>query len=36
VRALVTRAMENAFDGLVKMDIPLRVNVEVGPTWADL
>jgi DNA polymerase-1 len=36
VKVLVTRAMEHAFDGLVKMDIPLRVNVEVGPTWADL
>jgi DNA polymerase-1 len=36
VKALVVHAMEHAFDGVVKLDIPLKVNVETGPTWADL
>jgi len=36
VKALVTHAMEHAFDGVLVLDIPLKVNVETGETWADL
>ncbi len=36
VKKLVVYAMEHAFDGTLKLDIPLRVNVESGATWADL
>ena len=36
VKALVTHAMEHAFDGVLLLDIPLKVNVETGETWADL
>ncbi len=36
VKALVVHAMEHAFDGILKLDIPLKVNVATGATWADL
>lgn len=36
VKALVVHAMENAFKGIIKIDVPLRVNVESGANWADL
>lgn len=36
VKKLVQHAMEHAFDGLVSLDVPLKVNVSTGATWADL
>jgi DNA polymerase-1 len=36
VKKLVVSCMEHAFDGLVKLDIPLRVNVDVGPNWSEV
>lgn len=36
VKKLVVDAMENAFKGVVQIDVPLRVNVESGANWADL
>lgn len=36
VKRLVVDAMENAFKGVVKIDVPLRVNVASGTNWADL
>lgn len=36
VKKVVTTAMENAFEGLVKLTVPLRVNVESGKNWAEL
>ncbi len=36
VKALVENAMVNAFEGRVKLDVPLRVNVETGENWAVL
>jgi DNA polymerase-1 len=36
VKKLVVHAMEHAFDGTLKLDIPLKVNVESGANWADL
>ncbi|MBS1962404.1 MAG: DNA polymerase I, partial [Bdellovibrionales bacterium] len=36
VKKLVADCMERAFEGVVKIDIPLRVNVATGATWADL
>ena len=36
VKKLVVHAMEHAFDGVMKLDIPLKVNVSTGATWADL
>jgi DNA polymerase-1 len=36
VKALVVHAMEHAFDGVLDLVIPLKVNVATGATWADL
>lgn len=36
IKKVVTESMENAFEGLVKLTVPLRVNVESGKNWAEL
>lgn len=36
VKKIVVEAMENAFDGVVKLDVPLKANVAVGDNWMDL
>jgi DNA polymerase-1 len=36
VKNLVVHAMEHAFDGVIKLDIPLKVNVSTGSNWAEL
>ncbi len=35
-KKIVVDAMENAFDGVVKFSVPLKVNVESGANWAEL
>ena len=36
VRSVVVEALEHAFDGFVKVSVPLSVNVEIGDNWMDL
>jgi DNA polymerase-1 len=36
VKKIVTESMEKAFDGIVEMKVPLKVNVESGQNWMDL
>lgn len=36
VKKVVVEALENAFTGVVELDVPLKVNVEFGKNWADL
>lgn len=36
VRAIVIESMEKAFDGVIELDLPLRVNVAQGENWMDL
>ncbi len=36
IKKLVVEVMEGAMDKFLKLDVPLRVNVSVGETWADL
>ena len=36
VREIVVESMEKAFDGIIEMSVPLKVNVETGRNWMDL